>query len=89
MRQTADQVRRDLAGADEETFSRMAREISDDTPTASEGGDLGFISRKAAEESFPRGLVDSIFQLRQGEISPVLQSDLGYHIFMAVDDWLD
>ena len=86
IRERAEQVRTGLAGADEETFSRVAREKSDDAPTAAQGGDLGFVTLETARQAYPAGLTESIFKLEKGEISPVLQSSLGYHIFMAVDD---
>jgi parvulin-like peptidyl-prolyl isomerase len=82
----AEEVRRNLAGADEKTFIRLAREISDDTPTAAQGGDLGFVTQQAARQTYPAGIAEAIFKLRKSEISPVIQSNLGYHIFMAVDD---
>jgi len=89
IKEKAEHVRQTLTGADEETFATTAREISEDTPTAPNGGDLGFISFAAAQESFPAGVADSIFSLKKGEISPVLQTTMGYWIFMVTDDEQD
>lgn len=86
IKEEAERQRRSLAGVDEEAFSRAARELSDDTPTAARGGDLGFVAQQTARQLYPAGLAESLFNLRKGEMSPVLQSHLGYHIFMAVDD---
>lgn len=50
-------------------------------PTADNGGDLGFFSRG----SMPR-LVDEVcFRLRPGEMSEVVASDFGYHIFKVIE----
>ncbi|MCH2170665.1 peptidylprolyl isomerase [Myxococcota bacterium] len=59
-----------------EDFADLAREVSDDTGSASEGGDLGF---------FPRGRMvapfeDAAFALEVDETSPPVRSDFGFHI---------
>jgi len=86
IQEKAERTRRDLTGANEEKFAATARNVSEDTPTVPTGGDLGFITLEAAKPSFPTGIAESIFELEKGEISPVLQSKIGYHIFMVVDD---
>lgn len=61
-------------GAD---FDALAKEISTDTATKDEGGDLGW---------FPRGVMDAEFEkaafaVNPGQIYPeVVQSSLGYHV---------
>ena len=59
-------------------FSTLARMYSDDPGTASKGGELGFIERG---QLYPE--VEAVaFNLKSGEISHVIKSRSGYHIFM-------
>lgn len=75
---TAEQVREKLlAGAE---FSDAAREFSQ-SPEASEGGDLGFIS----EGLLPPELEEVVFNLKTGEVSEVVKSIYGFHIFKVVE----
>jgi peptidyl-prolyl cis-trans isomerase C len=59
-------------GQDFEEIAR-ARSIS---PDASRGGDLGFFKKGEMPEEF-----DIVFDLPVGEISPVVRSPFGYHLF--------
>ncbi len=67
------------AGAD---FATLARTYSQDVSTRDLGGDLGF---------FPQGVLTSkeveatAFALQPGQLSDVIQSDLGYHIVQVVE----
>lgn len=67
------------AGAD---FAALAREYSQDTFTRERGGDLGY---------FPRGILtskkveDVAFELQPGQVSDVIESELGYHIVQVLD----
>jgi peptidyl-prolyl cis-trans isomerase D len=61
-------------------FADVARQYSED-PGASQGGDLGWINRGQLMPS----LDQAIFALKKGEVSGVLESPLGYHIFKAED----
>ncbi|MGK7346799.1 MAG: peptidyl-prolyl cis-trans isomerase [Candidatus Nitrospinota bacterium M3_3B_026] len=75
---TAEQVREKLLnGAD---FSETAREVSQ-SPEAAEGGDLGFIS----EGLLPPELEGVVFDLGTGDISEVVKSIYGFHIFRVVE----
>ncbi len=65
------------AGAD---FVKVAREVSIG-PEARSGGDLGFITRQI----MPDPLDKTIFNLRLNEISPIVQSPYGFHIFKALE----
>ncbi|PKN70176.1 MAG: hypothetical protein CVU54_07240 [Deltaproteobacteria bacterium HGW-Deltaproteobacteria-12] len=65
------------AGAD---FFKLAREKSIG-PEAINGGDLGFITRQI----MPEPLDDTIFNLRLNEISPIVQSPYGFHIFRVLE----
>jgi parvulin-like peptidyl-prolyl isomerase len=64
-------------GAD---FFKLAREKSIG-PEAIRGGDLGFITRQI----MPEPLDDTIFNLRLNEISPIVQSPYGFHIFKVLE----
>lgn len=64
-------------GAD---FFAVAREKSIG-PEARGGGDLGFISRRV----MPEPLDKTIFSLRLNEISPIVQSPYGFHIFKVLE----
>jgi len=58
------------------TFAEVARKNSDDPGSAAQGGDLDFFGRGAMVKAFE----DAAFALKPGEISPVVQSDFGFHI---------
>jgi len=58
-------------------FEEVAKENSEDTHAA-EGGDMGFISKG---EFIPH-LEEAIFALKPSEISSVLESEIGYHLFL-------
>ena len=60
-------------GAD---FAALAKTNSDDPGSGKEGGDLGFFSRDMMVKPFS----DAAFELKDGEISPVVESDFGFHI---------
>jgi parvulin-like peptidyl-prolyl isomerase len=64
--------RRALAGED---FAELAREISEG-PNASRGGDLGFTPRGLMVAGFD----EVVWSLEPGDISEVIESDLGYHL---------
>jgi peptidyl-prolyl cis-trans isomerase C len=63
---------------DPQGFRHEARLYSDCT-TASDGGDLGMISRG---ELCP-ALDQALFQLAAGEISPIIQTSKGFHILLC------
>ena len=60
-------------------FADLARQYSTDKATASNGGDLGMIERGQIGEPFESAL----FSLNPGEISPVVESQFGFHIIQA------
>jgi len=57
-------------------FSEMARKYSDDQYAPS-GGDMGYIKKGEMRKKID----DVIFSLKEGEISDIQRSDLGFHIF--------
>ena len=70
---------RDQAITGNADFADLARRHSTDEATASNGGNLGMIERGQTGESFERAL----FSLELDEISPVVESQFGFHIIKA------
>ena len=61
-----------------EHLDELARQYST-APEAEDGGEVGWISQDALDESIDR----VIFSLPVGEISPVVKTPYGYHIFQV------
>lgn len=59
-----------------DSFAEIAKKESQDPGSAPQGGDLGYFGRGSMVKPFE----DEAFKLKVGEISPVIQSDFGYHI---------
>ncbi len=66
------------AGAD---FAELAKEYSDDSGSAKNGGDLGFFGRRMMVKEFD----ETAFNLKPGEISDVIRTNFGYHIIKLTD----
>ena len=64
-----------------ETFEDVARKNSQDTGSATNGGDLDFFARGAMVKPFE----DAAFSMNKGDISAVVESDFGYHIIKLTD----
>ncbi|MDH7515805.1 MAG: peptidylprolyl isomerase [Bacteroidota bacterium] len=65
-------------GAD---FGELARRYSDDPGSARLGGDLG----EARRGVFVRAFEEAAFALKPGEISPVVETEFGFHIIKLLD----
>ncbi|MDD2713015.1 MAG: SurA N-terminal domain-containing protein [Simplicispira sp.] len=74
--QLLDQVRKAPA-----SFAEVAKKSSDDTGSATLGGDLNFFARGAMVKPFD----EAAFALKKGEISDLVESDFGYHIILLTD----
>ena len=59
-------------------FADLARQASEDTATAANGGDLGWFPHDAP--LMPPQVLDAAFALQAGEISQPVKNDLGYDI---------
>jgi len=64
-----------------EDFEELAAELSQDTATKEQGGDLGWFPREQMTATFS----EAAFALQPGEISDVVETEFGYHI-IRVDE---
>jgi len=64
------------AQANASNFAQLAKANSQDPPSAARGGSLGLFRRGQMVPQFEQALV----ALQPGEISPVIQTEYGYHI---------
>ncbi len=59
-----------------DNFAQQAKQHSQDSGSAAQGGDLGYFGRGAMVKPFE----DTAFRMTVGEISDLVQSDFGFHI---------
>lgn len=76
---TAEEVLEKLEQGDD--FSELAKEYSEDTITAMDGGDLGYFSIGTMVPPFE----NVAFSMEKGEISDPVQTNYGYHIVKVND----
>lgn len=62
-------------------FAELAGQYSSDPGSKDEGGDLGWLKEGETVEAFDAAL----FDLEDGEISQVIESEFGYHIIYRLD----
>jgi len=73
-RQKAEALRDRIAAG--EDFAKVATEASDDTQTRARGGDMGWF----AADAWGSAVASQIRSLADGEVSPVFQSEVGFHL---------
>jgi len=64
-----------------EDFGTLARLYSQDPGSAPDGGDLGFADRSTFVKEFSA----MAFKLKAGEISPVFETDFGFHFLQVIE----
>jgi peptidyl-prolyl cis-trans isomerase SurA len=64
-----------------EDFGNLARLYSNDTGSAPDGGDLGFADRS----TFVKEFAAWAFKLKAGEISPVFETEYGFHFLQVIE----
>lgn len=62
-------------------FAKLAKENSDDTVSAKQGGDLGFFAKEEMVEPF----ANKAFSMKPNTLSEVVQTPYGYHIILVTD----
>lgn len=62
-------------------FATLASKYSDDPGSAKQGGDLGFVKKGVFYPEFE----SAAFMLKEGEISDVIESPIGFHIIQLLE----
>jgi len=62
-----------------EDFAAMARSLSQDTVSASQGGELGWFGRGAMVKAFE----DAAFAANPGQFAPVVETEYGFHVIQV------
>lgn len=66
---------------DPTSFAKVARENSDDTVSAKQGGDLGYFAKEQMVDAFSK----TAFAQKPSTISNIVVTPFGYHIIMVTD----
>jgi parvulin-like peptidyl-prolyl isomerase len=68
-------------------FDDLVAKYSDDTASKYKGGDLGYLQRNDTQQQQFLGIAffDSVFALRKGETSEIIQTNVGYAIVSVTD----
>jgi peptidyl-prolyl cis-trans isomerase D len=75
----AEVIQRAKAGED---FAKLAKEVSEDTATAPQGGDLGLVGKSEMVPQFE----EAVFALKKGEVTPApVRTPFGYHAIKVMD----
>ena len=69
------------AAANPKDFAALAKEFSQDSGSASQGGDLGWVSKNMLVPQFE----EALFKLKKDEVSSVVESPFGLHVLYVTD----
>ena len=69
------------AAANPKEFSALAKEFSQDSGSANQGGDLGWISKNMLVPQ----VEEALFKLKKDEVSGVVESPFGVHVLYVTD----
>ncbi len=72
---------RQKAADNPKSFAELARQYSEDSATAQNGGDLGFVTRTNVVKEF----ADAAFSQKVGTVSPIIKTQFGEHIILVTD----
>lgn len=65
-----------------EDFAFLARKFTEDPLSKERGGDLGFVAK--GDLGLPE--VDAvIFKMKEGEVTPILETDIGFHLVKVIE----
>jgi parvulin-like peptidyl-prolyl isomerase len=69
------------------SFEDAARRDSDDTDTRKDGGDLGesTFGKMVVARKIVLGFSAAAFKLKKGEISPIIHTEVGFHLIKVID----
>jgi hypothetical protein len=77
--------RRASALASQNAFGPLAIDYSDDQASRYRGGDLGWLDEASAPTRVPRVVVQSGFELSQGQLSEIIETQKGFYLVMKTD----
>lgn len=87
-RQLADKIYQEYENG-QATFNKLVEQYTNDQHARYNGGDFGYLARDDARATqlFGARFMNEIFSLKVGEVSRVLQSNIGYHIVKVTEHY--
>lgn len=82
-KERAEQILQLMNNDPAKNFVKLAQSYSEDPGNAARGGDLGFMTRDAAV--YPENFKQAAWDLSLGDMSGIVQTNLGYHIIWVTD----
>lgn len=69
------------------SFDDFVAEYSEDENSRFSGGDVGYVTRNnnRVQQAYGKEFFNAIFQLEQGDVSEIINSNLGYHVVKATE----